>query len=352
MRLMMAMAGARHGGAEAFFERLAIAFSRRAIDLKVVIRRDGERAARLASEGINPIQLAFGGLLDRATRKRLAKEIADFSPHVCLSFMSRAAKFAPVGRPGRRLNIARLGGYYAAKYYRGCDHLIGNTQDICRHLVAAGFPDETVHYVPNFVDEGIVASAPRDTYDTPNSAPLVVSMGRFHRNKAFDTLLMALKGLPSAYLWLAGDGELEPDLKELCGNLGLSERVRFLGWIDDTRPLLEAADIIAVPSRHEPLGNVILEAWARQKPVVAAASEGPAQLIDDGVTGLLAPIDDAEALARALQRLMDDATFASAVAEAGQAAYLRTFSETVVVDTYLNLVRRLCGEAGISLDNK
>ena len=295
------------------------------------------------------MELPFGGPFDFTTRKRFAKEAAAFSPHLCLSFMSRAAKFAPAG-PGTWLNLARLGGYYDSKYYRACDHLIGNTEDICRYLVNVGFAGEAVHYVPNFVDEGDVPAAARETYDTPSTTPLIVAMGRLHKNKAFDVLLNAVAQAPAAYLWLAGAGDLEAELKDLCGRLGVIERVRFLGWVDDTRPLLEAADIVAIPSRHEPLGNVILEAWARKKPVVAAASEGPVQLVEDGVTGLLAPVDDVTAFAQALRSLMDDANLATEIAAAGHALYRQKFSETVVMDAYLSLFRRLCENAAINMD--
>jgi glycosyltransferase involved in cell wall biosynthesis len=346
---MMAMAGAAHGGAEVFFERLAIAFANRKIHLKVVIRRNPERAERLAKAEITPLQLPFGGPFDRATRREFAKAVATYSPHVCLSFMSRAAKFAPQGVAGERLNIARLGGYYDAKYYRASDHLIGNTEDICRHLVAAGFLKTAVHYLPNFVDEGTIPPAQRSAYDTPEAAPLIVAMGRLHRNKAFDVLLESVAQLPGVHLWLAGSGELETELKALCNRLGLGDRVRFLGWIEDTRPLIEAADIVAVPSRHEPLGNVILEAWAHNKPVVAVASEGPAQLIEDGVTGVLSPVDDEVLFGQALRRLMDDANLATEIAAAGHAGYTQNFSEAVVVENYLSLFRRLCADAGIDL---
>ena len=61
-----------------------------------------------------------------------------------------------------------------------------------------------------------------------------------------------------------------------------------------------AADLIACPSRIEPLGNVVLEAWARQRPIVAAAADGPMELIRDRENGLLVPIDDPEAMARAI----------------------------------------------------
>ena len=71
----------------------------------------------------------------------------------------------------------------------------------------------------------------------------------------------------------------------MANNLKVSDRVRFLGWRLDTPNLLATADALICPSRHEPLGNVILEAWAQERPVIAAASDGPKELIQNGKNG-------------------------------------------------------------------
>ena len=348
---MMAMAGARHGGAEAFFERLAGAMHRRGVALKAAIRTDPKRAARLESRGVKPIQLPFGGMFDISTRGRLARETQSFAPHVFLSFMSRAAGFAPAGSDGRRLHIGRLGGYYNTKYYRSCDHLIGNTKGICRYLTGTGIAPTRVHHLPNFVEEAPVQATPRSDHDTPDDVPLIVAMGRLHTNKAFDVLLEAMAQVSVAYLWLAGAGELEGNLRAQAVSLGIQDRVRLLGWIGEPAQILEAADLVCVPSRHEPLGNVILEAWARRKPVVAAASEGPTELIVDRENGLLVPVDDASALASALRRPLDDASLAAQLASSGYSTLRDNFSEDAVVGGYLALFDRLCDEAGIKRDD-
>src|SRR3546814_11074829 len=97
------------------------------------------------------------------------------------------------------------------------------------------------------------------------------------------------------WLWLAGEGPRRRALMQQAARLGLGDRVRFLGWRDDVAALLRAADVFLCPSRHEPPGNVVIEAWAHGTPVVAAASQGPRPLIEDGTTGLLVALDDADA---------------------------------------------------------
>ena len=272
------MAGAEFGGAEAFFVRLAIALNRTGLEQKVVIRKNPARAALLRHGEVEPIELPFGGRMDFSTTRALKREIKEFQPDVVLTWMNRATSMCP---KGDFVHAARLGGYYDLKYYAACDHLIGNTQDIVEYLVEHDWPAEKAHYLPNFVfDEDAEPLTRRELY-TPNDVPLIVALGRLHENKAFDVLLSALTRVPNAYLWLAGDGPLKEELQKQAEVLGIKPRVRFLGWRDDTAALLKTADLFVCPSRHEPLGNVVIEAWAQGLPVVAADSMGPGTLIEN-----------------------------------------------------------------------
>jgi glycosyltransferase involved in cell wall biosynthesis len=331
MRLLQAMAGARHGGAEAFFVRLVGALHRAGQEQRVLIRRDSDRAAALRRRGIEPIEVRFGGFYDVATRFAFRRAIAEYRPDVVLTWMNRATVLCP---RGKFVHVARLGGYYDLKYYRRCHHLIGNTRAIVDHVVGEGWPAERAHYLPNFVAAGRSPPVTRASLATPQDVPLVVALGRLHANKAFDVLLAAVARVPNLHLWLAGEGELRDTLERQAQVLGLAARVRFLGWRDDTSALLAAADLMVCPSRHEPLGNVVLEAWAAGVPVVASASEGPRVLIKEGETGLLVPIDDADALATAMRRLIGDSKLRERVIAGGVATYEAEFSEARVTSRY------------------
>ncbi|MGO8918585.1 MAG: glycosyltransferase [Stellaceae bacterium] len=331
MRLLQAMAGARHGGAEAFFVRLVLALHRAGQEQRVLIREDAARAAALRRGGIEPLQLPFGGWLDIVTRLGFRRAITQYRPQVVLTWMNRASRLCP---RGDFVHVARLGGYYDLKYYRRCDHLIANTRDIAAYLVGQGWPQDRVHYLPNFVAVAPAAPVARASLATPAEAPLALALGRLHANKGFDTLLAALPLLPEVYLWLAGEGDQRDALERQARSLGLAERVRFLGWREDTAALLAAADLLVCPSRHEPLGNVVIEAWAAARPVVATASAGPRALISQDETGLLVPVDDAGALAAALRRLVADPAFRARLAAAGRAAYEAEYSEARVTGLY------------------
>lgn len=324
MKLAQVMAGANHGGAEGFYERLCLALHAAGEQVLPVIRRDADRAARLRAGGLAPVELGFGGALDLLTGPRLRRALEGFAPDVTVAWMNRAARFAP---KGRWTLVGRLGGYYHLKYYRRCDHLVGNTRDITRWIVAQGWPTERAHHLPNFAAD-LAGAAPAAL---PGAAPRLLAMGRLHRNKGFDIAIRALALIPGAHLAIAGEGPERAALEALAREAGVAGRVAFLGWRGDVGALLAACDVFVCSSRHEPLGNIVLEAWSASRPVVAAAAQGPSELISDGETGLLVPPDDAQALAAAIRGMLDDPQRAARFAAAGRAAYARDFTEAAVV---------------------
>ena len=244
---------------------------------------------------------------------------------------------------GDFVHAARLGGYYDLKYYAACDHLIGNTQDIVEYLAEHDWPAEKAHYLPNFVFDEDAEPLTRREFYTPNDVPLIVALGRLHENKAFDVLLCALARVPNAYLWLAGDGPLKEELQKQAEVLGIKPRVRFLGWRDDTAALLKTADLFVCPSRHEPLGNVVIEAWAQGLPVVAVDSMGPGTLIENMESGVLVPINDEILMARAIRGVLDDEDLARRIAENGYQTYQDNFTEARVVEQYLEFFKKVAG---------
>ncbi len=338
------MAGSKMGGAEAFFVRLAIALNSSNITQKLVIRKNANRSQVLNQAGINSFQLGFGGQFDLQTRISLKREISSFRPNVILSWMSRAARMTP-RCPELYTHIGRLGGYYDLKYFKNCDYLIGNTQDIVDYIIQEGFDSNRVIHLPNFVDPPSNPPISRLDLDTPLDETLLLAMGRLHKNKAFDILIESLSMVPKRWLWIAGDGPEAKSLRELANKFGVEDRIRFLGWKDNTDSLMASADLFICPSRHEPLGNVVLEAWAAKKPVIATAAKGPAELLGNNDNGLLVPIDCPDKLAMAINDLINNPAKASNLAEAGYEAYDKKFTKDIVTAQYISFfekVKREC----------
>ncbi len=339
MRVLQVMASGLHGGAELFYEDLVPALARAGLDQAAVIRRYPTRAAKLAAAGCRVTMLRFGGPFDILTTLRLAKVAKAEKPDLIMGWMNRACRILP---KGPWANVGRLGGYYDLKYYRRCSQLICNTPDICDYVVREGRPAHKVHYIPNFCPVRDEPAVDRDALGGGDAKVLLI-LARLQPAKGIDVALRALPDIKDAVLWIAGDGPEEHRLKRLAADLKLGNRVRFLGWRDDRSALLKAADLCLVPSRHEPFGNVVLNAWSHGIPLVAAASQGPGYLVRDGEDGLLVPVDDPAALAAAANTLLGDRPLARRIVARGLERTAAEFSESAVVARYQAVYRAILG---------
>ncbi len=326
------MAGASQGGAETYFGDLVLALARAGLDQHAAIRTNAPRAALLRDGGIATTELKFGGL-DFSTRRGLQAIINDFKPAVVQTWMNRATRHCP---RGNFVHVGWLGGYYAPKYFTRCDHVAGVTQDIIDHMRNhGGWVGLNSHYLPTFAANVPAPPVPRATFETPDDVTLFLALGRLHTNKAFDILLESLALIPGPYLWIAGEGPLEAELKQQAEKLGLGGRVRFLGWRTDREALLAAADVCVMPSRFEPFGTVMAEVWAAKTPLIVAAADGPRRTVIPNVDAILVPMDDVAALADAMRRLIAEPLFAEALVKSGFEHYQSTFNEEAVVKQYL-----------------
>jgi glycosyltransferase involved in cell wall biosynthesis len=336
LRIAHLMAGAHEGGAERFFERLTIAQAAHGDVILPIIRKDQARLARLRGAGLAPQTAFFGGGWDIFSKPLLARRLQKFAPDIAIAWMGRAASHTP---RGAYVLAGRLGGYYDLSRFAACDHLLANTHGLKKWIVGQGFAESRTHVVPNFVPDH--SNAPPAALPVPIGAKTILSLGRLHRNKGFDVLIAAVARLPGVHAVIAGAGPEEENLKDLVERAGLADRIHFLGWREDVTSLLAACDVFVCSSRSEPLGNMVLDAFSAQKPVVAAMAEGPMELIETGKTGILVPIDSAIALASGIEAILDAPERARQMAVAGRAFYDAHFTEDAVLqkwrDTLLSL---------------
>jgi glycosyltransferase involved in cell wall biosynthesis len=166
--------------------------------------------------------------------------------------------------------------------------------------------------------------------------PRLLCVGRLIPIKGHIVLLRAFaearRRVPGLQLDIAGRGPLEPALRALAKELELEEAVRFLGHVAPIQRAIEEAAVVVVPSLGEGFGMVALEAMERSRAVIAAAIGGLGELVEDGVTGLLVPPGDADALADAIVRLAGDLDGAARMGEAGRRRALDHFLQERCTD--------------------
>lgn len=343
------------GGAELFFVRLVNALSRHGESVEVVTVAGSEIETALDTRVVRH-HAPLAGVWDVWSRLRIRQIIKQRRPAIVQTYMGRATRLTHLPRNRHPVHVARLGGYYNPKGYRHAHAWVGNTQGICDYLKREGLREDRVFHIGNFVD-----TASRQTPETletlrrqwnlPADSRVVLGLGRLHPNKGFSDLLQAFSRLPKdmherpLHLVIVGDGPLSQALKSEAAQLGIADRTIWAGWQYDPSPWYQLADVFVCSSRHEPLGNVILEAWANATPIVATASEGPLELIAPEEDAVLCPVGAPTPLADAILKVLTlDEVARKQMTQRGLAKLAQGHSEAAIVAAYLDLYRMLLAQ--------
>jgi glycosyltransferase involved in cell wall biosynthesis len=213
-----------------------------------------------------------------------------------------------------------------------------------------GFPEDRIEIIPNGVElDDFSAELPRQAARRaarlPDDGPLVVSIARFHPVKDQATLVRgfahAVTQVPEARLILAGDGPLRPNLEQLATELGVADRVHFLGIRTDVPQLLQAADVFCLTSLSEAASLTVLEAMAAARPIVLTDVGGNPELVRNGHEGLLVPRGDAAAVGAAIVRLMTDTALADRLSAAAASRVRSEYPLSATIGRYYELYEEL-----------
>ena len=345
------VAGQATGGAELFFVRLVNTLYAQGHTVETVNNPDS-RIADALDPRVPCHRVAMRSVWDLPSRWKINRIIQQLQFPIVQTYMGRATRLTHLGKPGSRWHVARLGGYYDLKGYRHAHAWVGNTRGICDYLRQHGLPAERVCYISNFASPAprlapAELHALRAQYAIPVDAWCLVGVGRLHPVKGYSDLLHALAQLPEQingrvlHLVIAGDGPLAGALHQQARQLGLQQRVHWAGWQRDPSAYYQLADLFICPSRYEPLGNVVLEAWAQGCSVLSTASAGPSEIGQHGETLWLTPIEQPTELAHGIRRLLEDADLRQHLAIQGQQQVSQHYSPEVIVGQYLQMYRNL-----------
>jgi L-malate glycosyltransferase len=215
------------------------------------------------------------------------------------------------------------------------DVVLANATPIRDALIAEdGFAPEKLRVIHNGVDTLRFQQGKRDRallFPGLEAAPLVVLVGNMHSDvKGHPWLIAAapavIREFPQTRFVFVGDGAMRPDLEKQTADMGIRDNFLFLGRRSDVPDILASCDIAILPSRAEGLPNAVLEYMAAGLPTIASRVGGNAELLEEGVTGLLVAAEDSAAISEALLRLLRDTDFARRIAASGRRVAIENYS--------------------------
>ncbi|HET9628506.1 MAG TPA: glycosyltransferase [Novosphingobium sp.] len=245
--------------------------------------------------------------------------------------------------PGALSRAASLA--LTARAYRRADAVLAVAHGMAADLpLQLGLDPERVHAINNPVDiEAIARAARLPAADLP-ARPYVLAVGRLQPQKGHDLLITAFarSGCAATHeLVILGEGSCLDALRRLAGELGVANRVRFAGFTLNPHAWMAAAELFVLPSRWEGFPNAAAEAMAAGAPLLLTNCKyGAADLVADGINGTLVPVDDIEALAAAMARLLASPAARARHAAAGRIR-ARCFARDKVLGRYASLVAQV-----------
>jgi glycosyltransferase involved in cell wall biosynthesis len=362
-------------GTERHVADLARALRGQGVAVAVACPVPSPLASRAAGAGVRVVPLPprdrTGGRTVRALAAALARGEAD----VVHAHNGRTALLAAIavllaGR-GRCVatqhflspaHVGRRGaaGWASARAHRWVqgrtDHAIAISRAVALAMLGRGGAGaDRVTVVPN----GIADIAPaecrapaevRAELGVLADAPLVACVARLQPEKDVPLLVAAMervvRGRPAARCVIVGDGGDRDAVRAEIGRRRLEAAVTMAGFRGDAPSVINAADLLVLPSRAEPFGLVLLEAMALAKPVVAMAAGGPPEVVEDGRTGRLCPPGDAGALADAIEGLLADPRRRAEMGQGGRRRFLDHFTADRMARATLDVYRRAAAGPG------
>ena len=351
------------GGSERQAHQLARGLIARGHEVRVLTMRQGPGPAVTSIEGV-PLYCGIRGiqrgalfglsylLTSMRAMARLRRHAEIIHAHhlyldaVAAAVMGRLLRvptLAKVACGGAVGDLARLrrtaGGGILLRILRRLTRVVAPSQQTEAEVLTVGFARDRVIRIPNGVDVGRFAPAGR--FQPASPARTVLFLGRLDAQKGVDILLRAwgdvVAQLPETTLAICGDGPEAATLRATAVQAGVADHVRLLGAVPDPEMHLRAAVAFVLPSWHEGLPNVLLEAMATGLPCVATAIAGTMDVATDERDALLVPPGDAAALTKALLRVLTDRDLADRLGSAARRRVTADFSLDANVSRYEQL---------------
>lgn len=329
-RVLQVITPSRMAGAEMQLVRMTRHMTARGHALATIVKRNCPALGEMHRLDLAAEPRRIGGKFNPLALSTLARCAREHGAELIQSTLSTASWWSGwLERVGGPPSIGHVQGFTSAIWHRQQTHLLAVSHAVKQHMVDQGIPSERFTVLHNAMspDDFYAKRDPlivRAELGAEPDTPVVGTFAHLSKKKGHFDLLAAmpevLRVVPKAQFWIVGQGRLWHELHELARRTGVLENVRFLGFRRDVADLMNAIDVMALPSRREPCALVYVEAALSGKPCIGCRSGGAPESIDDGETGLLVPVHDSVAISEAVLKLL---TNRDSAARMGQAAYER-----------------------------
>lgn len=352
MSILQVITQRRFSGAERIALSLSADLQKRGHRVLLLCKPDGEMPAYAAAMGIDALTPAISGKLNLAAPFIIADMARKFGADLIHTHLSTASLWG--GIAGRMAKIPVLSHVHALNtwfYYRFSTMAATCSGGVRTHMINQGADPDKVRVIYNGIPaerlEGVVSKEDaRSMLGIGSEQPVVACVAHLSPKKGQKYLLEALALLkhshPDLVCIIAGEGEQRELLQQMSVELGICDRVHLLGFRDDVMSVMNAADLVILPSvAKEGLGLALVEAALLEKPTIGSNAPGIDEALLDGLTGILVPPADSAALSVGMASLLDDPELRKRLGRAGRERALKIFSQQAMVDGFDSLYREI-----------
>jgi glycosyltransferase involved in cell wall biosynthesis len=342
----------RYSGAERICLAICEELQRRGHRVMLLCKQNGTMPEIARAAGIETRTPAISGKLNLLSPVRIAAIAREIKADIIHTHLSTAGLWGSLA--GRLCGVPVAAHVHAMNSrfcYQFADRIITCSSGVRQHLVSQGVAAGMVRVAYNGIDLRRFDDVPgsdlmRRSLGVPLTAPLIGCVAHLSAKKGQEFLVRAVALLrdrwPELHCLLVGEGEMADELGNLAVSLGIGARIHILGFRSDAVALMNAMDLVVLPSiAKEGLGLVLVEAALLEKATVASNAPGIDEALLDGISGVLVPPGNPEQLAEALDRLLADEELRTRMGTAGRKRALETFTIPAMTTVVENVYREL-----------
>ncbi|MCC6493359.1 MAG: glycosyltransferase family 4 protein [Pirellulales bacterium] len=353
-RVLQVITPSHMSGAEMQLVRLTRRMKARGHEMPVLVKYDSPAITEMLHQGLEVERARIGGKINVLAVHRIAKAAKRHRADLVQSTLSTASWWCGwLEALGGPKTVGHVQGFTSAAWHRRQSHLLAVSGAVRDDLVAQGIPAERITVLYNVLEPEEFrpqrdAAEVRAEFGAGARTPVVGTFGHLSVKKGYRELFAAmpqvLAAIPETQFWIFGQGDLKAELEQTARAGGFLGQVRFAGFRRDAASVMNAVDVMALPSHREPCALAYLEAALLARPIVACRAGGAPESVADGETGILVPVGNGAAVAEAILTLLENRDAARRMGEAGHQRARELFGWSRFISTLEGVYERVLAD--------